>query len=298
MMAGSLIVQGLYVYPVKSCAGVDLREAAVEKLGFKHDRRWMVVDEAWEFLTQRTEPRLALVRVNVEGDALVLEALEAPGMERLRVPVPERGAASVRARVWKDQVNAVDCGPEAAAWFSRWLGRTARLVTVGDDFIRPVNPKHARPGDFVGFADGFPLLVATTASLADLNARLEQPVPMDRFRPNIVIDGADAWAEDAWKRIRIGGLTMRVAKPCARCVITTTDQKTAARGVEPLRTLATFRAVPKARPAMGEGGAPPNPGTADADAPSGNDVMFGQNAIPDGEGIVRVGDAVTVLEGA
>jgi uncharacterized protein YcbX len=267
----SLSVQALHIYPVKSCAAIDLQEAVVEKLGLRHDRRWMVVDEEGEFLTQRTEPRLALVRVGVAppDDAALL--LDAPGLGPLRVMALESGAASVRVRVWKDHVDAVDCGPDAAAWFSQWLGRAARLVTIGDAFSRPVNPKHASPGDFVGFADGFPLLVVTTASLADLNGRLEQPVPMNRFRPNVVIDGADAWAEDAWKRIRIGDLTVRIAKPCGRCVITTTDQQTAARGVEPLRTLATFRK-------------------------SGNDVMFGQNAIPDGEGVLRVGDAVTVLD--
>jgi uncharacterized protein YcbX len=266
----SLTVQGLHIYPVKSCAGIDLRVAVVEKLGLRNDRRWMVVDEAGEFLTQRTEPRLALVRVQFAPDAHML--LDAPDLEPLRVQAPKRDAPSVPVRVWKDHVDAVDCGPDASAWLSQWLGRPARLVTIGADFVRPVNPKHAGPGDFVGFADGFPLLVVTTASLADLNARLEQPLPMNRFRPNIVIDGADAWAEDNWKRIRIGPLTIRVAKPCGRCVITTTDQQTATRGVEPLRTLATFRQ-------------------------SGNDVLFGQNAIPDGEGVLRVGDAVTVLEG-
>ena len=256
------------MYPVKSCRGVAFEEAVLEKRGLRHDRRWMVVDEERQFLTQRTEPRLALVGVRIEGEEL---RLTSAGHGELRLSAPLDGNERTRVRVWKDEVEAADGGAEAAAWMTEWLGRPARLVYLPDDSVRAVNPKYANAGDRVSFADGFPLLLVTTASLTDLNTKLTEPVPMDRFRPNIVVDGAEPWAEDAWKRLRIGASGLRVAKPCARCVVTTTDQQTGARGVEPLRTLATFRNV-------------------------GGEVMFGQNAIPENEGVLRVGDAVVIDE--
>jgi uncharacterized protein YcbX len=273
MGSGGLSVRALHIYPVKSCRGLALEEAVLEKRGLRHDRRWMVVDEERQFLTQRTDPRLALVGVTIEGEELRLAAAGHGEVRLVTSHVPQRGTERTRVRVWKDEVEAADGGAEAAAWMTAWLGRPARLVSLPDDSVRTVNPKYANEGDEVAFADGFPLLIVTTASLADLNAKLKEPIPMDRFRPNVVVDGGEAWAEDAWKRIRIGTVSVRVAKPCARCVVTTTDQQTGARGVEPLRTLATFRS---SRDSRGE--------------------MFGQNAIPDGEGILRVGDTVTIDE--
>ena len=158
-----------------------------------------------------------------------------------RAVQPAAGAARHRVQVWRDEVEAIDCGAAAACWLNRWLGSRASLVFMPDDVRRPVKPAYALPSDIVGFADGFPLLIASTSSLDDLNARMDAPVPMDRFRPNIVVSGCGPWAEDDWRRIRVGKLEVRVAKPCNRCVVTTTNQQTAERGLEPLRTLARFR---------------------------------------------------------
>jgi uncharacterized protein YcbX len=275
------VVSALRVYPVKSCRGLALDGCAVERRGLRHDRRWMLVDDQGTFVTQRTFPTLAQVEVALaeqgaqagvlprDADALLLRA---PGVPGLRVSaIPSEGAARRRVTVWRDQVDAVDCGPEAAAWFSAWLRTHVALVFMPDAALRPVNPKYALADDIVGFADGYPLLVASSSSLDDLNARMGAPLPMDRFRPNIVISGTAAWTEDTWRRIRIGDLTIRITKPCSRCVVTTTDQETAERGAEPMRTLARFRRVD-------------------------NEVMFAQNAVPDGPGVISVGDPVTVLE--
>jgi uncharacterized protein YcbX len=171
--------------------------------------------------------------------------------------------------IWKDQCVAVAAGAEADAWFTALLGTPCRLVTMPSSTVRQVDLGYAEPGDPVGFADGFPFLLISQGSLDELNRRLEHPVPMDRFRPNIVVDGCEPHAEDGWSRVTIGEISFRVVKPCARCVITTTDQQTGERGREPLRTLATYRRV-------------------------GNKVLFGQNLIHDGVGAVRVGDPCVV----
>jgi uncharacterized protein YcbX len=236
----------------------------------------MLVDDEGLFITQRFEPRLALVETAIEDADAPALTLSAPGMRRLRVGLTDASAgagpsrARRRVKVWRDDVDAVDCGEAAAAWMSEWLGRPVSIVRMPDDVERAVNPKYARPGDIVGFADGYPVLLASTSSLDDVNARLAEPVSMNRFRPNLVVTGGAPWAEDGWTRIRVGAVVLRVVKPCDRCTITTIDQQTAVRGVEPLRTLATFR-------------------TRD------NVVLFAQNCIPDSLGTIAVGDPVEVL---
>jgi uncharacterized protein YcbX len=272
----SITVTGLFVYPVKSCRGIALSSAPLEPRGLRHDRRLMIVDEGGGFLTQRVEPRLALVETAIEGAPGPALALTAPGMRGLHLPLDrgsaETGSAGARRRVtvWRDEVDAVDCGDEAAAWISEWLGKRASIVRMPDDVERAVNPKYARPGDVVGFADGYPVLLASTASLDDVNGRLADPIGMSRFRPNVVVTGAASWAEDGWTRIRVGAAVLRVVKPCDRCTVTTVDPTTAERGVEPLRTLATFRK-------------------------KDNDVLFAQNCIPDALGTIAIGDPVDVL---
>ena len=262
-------VEALHVYPVKGCRGIALARAQVEPRGIRHDRRWMFVDEAGGFLTQRTVHELALVDVAIEGEALALAA-PARGMGPLRLPLRPEGGARRSVGIWRDTVDAIDGGPEAAAWASALVGVPASLVHMPDDVRRPVKPAYARPDDVVGFADAFPLLLATTASLDDLNARLDRALPMNRFRPNVVVGGCVAWEEDGWTRVRVGALELRVPKACDRCVVTTVDQATGERGVEPLRTMATFRRRDDA-------------------------VWFAVNAIPDGPGEIAVGDALTVL---
>ena len=259
---------GLYHYPIKSCRGTSLTEAVVGVRGIAADRHWMVVDADGTFLSQRELPRMALIAPRLGGGVLEVDA---PGMPPLTVAIG-RGGPRADVNVWDDRCAAIDEGAAAAEWFTAFLGMACRLVRMPDDEVRRVDPTYAGPGDQVGFADGFSFLLTSCASLDDLNRRLPTPLPMNRFRPNIVIDGLTAFEEDGWRHIRIDGITFTVAKPCARCVTTTTDQNTAERSKEPLRTLATFRHV------------------------AGRGVMFGQNLIHDRTGVLHVGAEVEVLD--
>ncbi|WP_127360796.1 MOSC domain-containing protein [Actinacidiphila soli] len=273
-------LSALHIYPVKSFRGRAPKEVGVEPWGLAGDRRWMVVDAMGRFVTQRERPELALVDAEPTQDGGL--RLGGPGREVLTVPVPVTAplsGATVPVTVWGDKVEAVPAGDAAAAWLSAYLGTEAALVYLDDPARRrPVDPEFALPGDSVNFADGFPLLLTTTGSLDALNSLIargdrsaEGPLPMDRFRPNAVIDGTAPWAEDGWRRIRIGEVAFRVVKPCGRCVITTTDQRTGERGREPLRTLARHRRV-------------------------GGQLVFGQNLIPEHPGTLRVGDALFVMD--
>jgi hypothetical protein len=265
------MLTGLFMYPLKSAAGLSLERATVEPLGLEHDRRWMVVRPDGSFITGREVPSLVLVRPVPQAGGLHLSA---PGMPELHVPAPPEGAPRLDVTVWEDTCSAARAGAEADGWLSRYLGEPAALVYVDARMERPVDPAYAAPSDRVGFADGFPLLLLSEASLADLNQRLAHPVPMARFRPNLVVGGCGAFAEDGWKRLRIGTVELAVVKPCARCVFTTVDPESARPdpGQEPLRTLATFRRQ------------------------GGKGVMFGQNVLVRRPGTLRVGDAVEVLE--
>ena len=268
-------VHSLATYPVKSCGAVRHESVGVGAFGFDWDRRWMVVDADGKFVTQRSHPRLALVRARVEGTGLFLDA---PGAASLEVDLYKSRGPVGAATVWKDTVPAWDEGEAAAEWFSRWLGTTVRLARFPDDAVRPVNPVYSPEPARTAFSDGYPVLLATTASLDELNRRLAvrgaMPVTLDRFRPNVVVSGGglEPFAEDGWKRIRIGAVEFDVVKPCTRCVMTTTDQTTAAipEPGEPLATLATFR--------RWEG-----------------QVIFAQNLVHRGTGRIRVGDPVTIL---
>ena len=263
----TITVTSLYRYPIKSCAGVALTEAELEPRGIRHDRELLIVDAATDrFLTQREIPRMALIAPQIADGAL---RARAPGMAELVLSLIEDGPTRAVV-VWRDRCAAVDQGDEAAAWLSDFLGRPCRLVRMAPDFVRPVDPTYAVPGDQVGFADGFPCLLIAEESLADLNARLDAPLPMARFRPNIVIAGGAAFGEDRVGRLRIGAVEFAAPKSCARCAITTVDQATGETGKEPLRTFATFRKV-------------------------GRGVLFGQNLIHAGVGTIRVGDRVEAL---
>jgi uncharacterized protein len=265
---GSRRVRGLYHYPIKSCRGTALDEAVVGTRGIVADRTWMVVDDGDNFLTQRELPRMALISPRLDDGVMHISA---PGMPELRVGVGAGGARR-SVTIWGDQCAAIDQGADAAAWFSGFLGVSCRLVRFPDDAMRPVDATYAGPEDQVGFADGFSFLLASRASLQELNRRLAVPLPMNRFRPNIVVDGVEPFEEDTWTRIRIDGIPFSVVKPCARCAITTVDQNTAERAKEPLRTLATFRHV------------------------AGKGVMFGQNLVHHRTGVLRVGAVVEVLD--
>ena len=272
-MNSPIEIVGLYTYPIKSCRGLPHASVVLDDFGPLWDRRWLLVDAAGEFVTQRTFPRMALINVSVGDNALVVETEGRPG---LRVPLVSDRIVSRSVIVWRDACEAWDEGDRAAAWFTSFLGSPVRLVRMQDSFVRPANPKWVSFSARVSFADAFPLLLANEASLDDLNQRLvgrgAAPVTMDRFRPNVVVRGAPAWAEDQWKQIRIGNVLLDVVKPCTRCTITTTDQVTGEipDRAEPLATLATFRRWE-------------------------NSVVFAQNMAHHGPGTLAVGAAVEVV---
>lgn len=268
-MATEMTLGGLYRYPVKSCAPLPTDEAAVEPRGLAHDRRWMAVDREGRFITGRESPRLTLVRAEPDADGAL--ALHAPGMAPLRVPVPV-GDARLPVTVWKSEVLARPCDEAADAWLSGFLGKPVRLVHMGEDVQRLMTSSHARHGDEVSFADAYPLLLVTRAAVDLLNTKLERPVSPLRFRPNLIVDGAPAHAEDGWARIRIGEVELEVGKACVRCVFTTVDPERGERDADgqPLRTLIGYRRGPEG-------------------------VIFGRNLIPRSPGVIRLGDPVDVL---
>jgi len=232
-------VTGLYVYPIKSCAGTALDHAVVSLTGLEHDRRWMWVDERLRFITQREQPRLALLKPSLLEDGLQLDA---PTMSTFRLKSVEQVAA-VEVTVWRDQCNAFDEGDEVAEWGSNFLQKPVRLVRFDDSRPRPSSREWTGEIEALNhFADGFPILVISQASLDDLNSRLPVPLPMNRFRPNIVIDGLPAYGEDSVYEFASDELRLRVVKPCTRCKITTTDQATGvSMGTEPVATLMKYR---------------------------------------------------------
>jgi hypothetical protein len=262
-------------YPVKSCKGHALGSALVEPWGLVGDRRWALVDPAGKTVTGREYPRFVLVEPELTPTGLLLRA---PGADPLRVATPAAGP-EVELSLWASTVRSVAAADGASEWFSAVLGGPVRLVYLADPTLRQVDPDFAAPDDRVSLADGYPLLLTAQESLDALNdlvlereGGLEEPLSMIRFRPNLVVTGGDAWAEDRWRRVRIGDAVFRMVKRCARCVFTTVDPDTGQRGKEPLRTLARHRRWD-------------------------GKTWFGVNLIPDNPGVtLRVGDPVEVLE--
>ena len=279
-------LSGLFLYPVKSLRGCSVPMAEVDALGRVGDRRFLVVDETGEFLTQRTLPRMAQIATELAGCELILRA---EGAGSISVPLCAATTPTLRTVwVWRSKdLRTEDCGGEASAWLSAFLGVACHLVRIGSDFRRPVlERREPRAGetlldgrvltsDLFTFADGFPFLAIGEASLANLNDHLiakgGETVPMNRFRPNLVVAGCPAFAEDSWARVRIGRIEFRSGGPCARCIVTTTDQFSGERGHEPLRTLASYR----------------------RDATDSTRINFGLNLTHETKsGTVRLGDAV------
>lgn len=270
-------VTALHTYPVKGCRRRDHREVAVQPWGLAGDRRFMVVDHDHKVITQRKLPELVRIRPELADDRLILRAAGHP-----ELICEVKAGELVEATLHADRLPASVTGVDADDWVSAVLGGDYRLLWLDDPTRRPIDQQYSTPTDRVSFADGYPLLLASTASLHAVNDWLieadspEWPVPMERFRPNVVVDGAPAWAEDGFVggRLRIGPVTFRAPKACARCVVTTTDQDTGARGLEPLRTLGRHRNI-------------------------GHGLLFAINLIPDlvpgGPATISVGDPVELL---
>ena len=268
----ALTLSALHIYPVKGLKGIDLADARCTDRGLEHDRRWMVVDAGGEFLSQREFPKMATVWTDIADGALTLSAPDLPSVD---IPIGAQAAAPVSVRVWNSTCDAVPVSTEADAWLSDYLGFACRLVYMPDSTRRVSNPETTQGEKLVGFADAFAYLVASEASLADLNERLQArshgPLPMSRFRPNLVVSGNGPWAEDDWKELRVGEAVLQATRRCGRCQVTTTDQATGTvTGPEPLATLSSFHADPKYGP------------------------CFGVNFVTVKPGIVRVGDRVEV----
>lgn len=262
-----LQVSGLFIYPIKSLGGIPVLSAQVTDRGLRFDRRWMLVNADHGFITQRTVPSMALIRVNLSADGLEIRSRLHPNI--LLVPYEPEGGAFADVYVWEDTCRGQFVSAEADAWFSAALGITCRLVYMPEETRRITDPNYAPEGGITSFADAFPFLLIGEGSLDDLNHRLEQPVPMDRFRPNIVFSGGGPFFEDSMQEFFIRNIRFRGVKLCARCPIPTIDQETAERGKEPLRTLARYRMA-------------------------NNKVYFGQNLIHSGLGEIAVGDPILV----
>jgi len=261
-----ITVRSLHVYPVKSCRGISVDSAVVVATGFRFDRQWMVVNPDGSFLSQRSNPSLAGVSTRIEGHRLILEARDQSCLE---ISDREPGGEERSVTIWNDRCGAVSAGREAAEWFSSLLGTPCELVRQPDAGIRQVDTRFADRGDRVAFADGFPFLLISGASVDELNRRLEEPVPADRFRANIIADGCEPHGEDQWNEITIAKVDFRIAKPCARCIVITTDQENGSRSSEPLRTLAGYRTID-------------------------GKVCFGQNLVHHGTGKLQVGDEIHI----
>ncbi|QPP10017.1 MOSC domain-containing protein [Streptomyces bathyalis] len=281
----SLRLASLHLYPVKALAGITREELRVEPWGPSADRRWMLTSPDGSQVTQREQPRLAFVRAvpvldgtSGGGPAEAPLTVTAPGREPIEIGVPPADRETVPVRLFGTKLEVVPADAEASDWFSAYLGTPVTLVHLdAPGRRRPIDPQFAPDGQTVSLADGFPLLLTSDSSLDALNSLIAQgdhadegPLPMNRFRPNLVVAGSAPWAEDGWRRLRIGEVVFRVAKPCGRCVVTTTDQTSGVRGREPLRTLARHRRF-------------------------GDQLVFGQNLIPERTGRVRSGDSVEVL---
>ena len=264
-------VVALHKYPVKSLRGIELESCAVDRNGLTGDRRWMVVDGAGKFQTIREFPVMTQITVEETDDGLILHHAKFGTATAKR---PSLADATRAITVWKHSGSALSVELSPRNFLSEILGLEVGMVYLGDLCSRPVNPEFGRPGDYTNFSDAYPILLTSTASLDELNEKLDNNIDMERFRPNIVIDGEIPWGEDEWKVIRIAELNFRVAKPCDRCVVTTRDYLTGKQidALEPLRTLGKIHRA------------------------SNGKLMFGQNIIPDNEGSLKIGDNVEVLQ--
>jgi uncharacterized protein YcbX len=255
----------IWIYPIKSLGGISLQQAQVMEKGLQYDRRWMLIDETGNFMTQRKLPELALFKVMLEGTNLYVQFHD----ESIRIPLEPTAKALLQVKIWDDQVLTHEMSAEISAWFSKCLNTTCRLVFFPEQQSRPVDARYKIADENVSLADGYPFLIIGQESLELLNSKLAQALPMNRFRPNFVFTGGAAHEEDTWRGFTIGTNRFVGVKPCARCMIPTINQETASAGKEPTRTLATYRS-------------------------KDNKILFGQNLLAVDHNTVKVGDTITI----
>jgi len=266
-------IDRLFIYPIKSLGGIELSQSLVDERGLKFDRRFMLVDENGVFITQRNAPRMALFRTSITEQSIQITYVEDRSNSSILVPLEPEGELLGFVKIWNDECQAIRVSPEFDQFFSDHLGVKCSLVYMPDSVRRAVDKRFANHDEITTFADGFPILLIGTASLKDLNSRLDknEQVDWERFRPNLVIKTEIPFEEDGWNFFSIDNVVMQRVKPCARCVITTINQQTAVFGKEPLRTLSQYRSI-------------------------NNQVMFGQNIlISDVNGPLRVGASVSLI---
>jgi len=265
----SIEVSSLSIYPVKSLSGLLLDTRRVDSFGLYQDRRWMVVDKDQRFVTQREQPTMCLILVTLSSNGI---RLTTPNMEDIDVTVPQASnTETIDVIVWKDSCQALDGGDAVATWLSQFLQFECRLMYFPENSVRLVDQDYAQADDKTAFSDGFPVLLTSEASLQDLNNRLDDPIEMRRFRPNIVVRGCDPFEEDLWQEIKIGEISYRVVKPCSRCGIPNINPQTAERGQEPSRALIRYRR-------------------------RDGKILFGQNLIPNNVGNIKVGMPLEILK--
>lgn len=258
----------IWVFPVKSMRGFSVSQWPVDARGLRYDRQWMLVDKRGNYVTMRQLPRMGVIRSAIRDEQLVLSH---PEHGECALPLEAPQGDSIAVTIWRHETRGIGVGKEVDSWLEQVLGRPVRLVCMPDDEQRGVDPDYAEPQDRVGFADGFPFLVASSQSLRDFNRSMGRDMDMERFRANLVVDGGQAWQEDHWRRIQVGDIPFRTTKPCSRCSLPNVDLLSAERQDEPLKTLERVRR-------------------------SGKNTYFGVNSLHDCQGLLSVGDAVKVLE--
>ncbi len=263
----NLTIHSLHVYPIKSCRGIDLQTAELVETGIKYDRHWMLVDELGNFLSQRQLPQMAAISCQISDQSLIVTT---DNEEPLEVALEQTAKGFKSVKIWNDECKAGVVSKQASAWFSKVLGQSCELVYLPESEKRQVDTRYAEPGQIVGFADGFPLLIVSLASIDLLNEKLEQKVSIDRFRPNIVIDGCAAHAEDDWHQIAIDDIVIQLAKPCSRCVIPSIDQHSSEKHPTILKALASYRR-------------------------SENMIFFGQNGLHNRNGMLTTGQVIQLI---
>lgn len=264
-----LQISQLFIYPIKSLGGISLHATELTDRGLQHDRRWMLIDANNRFLSQREKAEMALLSTSLTEDGLMVNYT--PDATSIKIPLVPSKNENVAVTIWDDTCTAQLVSDEVDTWFTTKLNMPARLVYMPDDSLRQTDPRYTDEGTITSFSDAYPLLLIGQASLDDLNSRMAEALSMDRFRPNVVFTGAEAYAEDTMKHIAIHGIDFYGVKLCARCVSTTVDQQSAKKGKEPLKTLAKYRL-------------------------RNNKIYFGQNLVHSGSGVLRIGDEIELLE--